>query len=204
MQRRLRRRPRRPRRTYVGSAVCAGCHQGEAKLWTGSHHKLAMDHATDTSVLGDFSGATFEHYGVKSRFFRRDGKFYGRDRRAGRKARRVRNQVHVRRLPLAAISDRISRRAPAGARNRLGQPPEGQGRSAMVPPLSQRGGRSRRHPALDEAQPELEFHVRRMPLDRRAQELRRGEGHVRHHMGRDQRRLRDLSWAGLGACRLGA
>src|SRR5271167_5137247 len=26
-------------------------------------------------VLGDFSGATFEHYGVRSRFFRRDGKF---------------------------------------------------------------------------------------------------------------------------------
>ena len=64
-----------PPLTYVGSAVCAGCHQGEAKLWAGSHHKLAMDRATDMSVLGDFSGATFEHYGVKSRFFRRDGKF---------------------------------------------------------------------------------------------------------------------------------
>ncbi len=34
-----------------------------------------MDHATEKSVLGDFSGATFDHYGVKSRFFRRDGKF---------------------------------------------------------------------------------------------------------------------------------
>ena len=33
-------------------------------------------HATDKSVLGDFSGATFEHYGVKSRFYRRDGKFF--------------------------------------------------------------------------------------------------------------------------------
>ena len=64
-----------PPLTYVGGAVCAGCHQGEAKLWAGSHHKLAMDHASDTSVLGDFSSATFEHYGVKSRFFRRDGKF---------------------------------------------------------------------------------------------------------------------------------
>ena len=60
---------------YVGSAVCAGCHQSEAKLWNGSHHQLAMDHATDKSVLGDFADATFEHYGVKSRFFRRDGKF---------------------------------------------------------------------------------------------------------------------------------
>jgi predicted CXXCH cytochrome family protein len=61
--------------TYVGSAVCAGCHEGEAKLWSGSHHQLAMDHATDKSVLGDFANATFEHYGVKSRFYRRDGKF---------------------------------------------------------------------------------------------------------------------------------
>jgi predicted CXXCH cytochrome family protein len=35
-----------------------------------------MDHATDKSVLGDFSDASFEYYGVKSRFFRRDGKFF--------------------------------------------------------------------------------------------------------------------------------
>ena len=60
---------------YVGSAACAECHPEEAKLWAGSHHKAAMDHATEASVLGDFSGATFEHFGVKSRFYRRDGKF---------------------------------------------------------------------------------------------------------------------------------
>jgi predicted CXXCH cytochrome family protein len=65
-----------PAPTYVGSEACAGCHQPEAKLWNGSHHQLAMDHATEKSVLGDFAGATFEHYGVKSRFFRRDGKFF--------------------------------------------------------------------------------------------------------------------------------
>jgi hypothetical protein len=39
----------------------------------GRCHKLAMDHATDESVLGDFSGATFTHYGVQLRFFRSDG-----------------------------------------------------------------------------------------------------------------------------------
>ena len=60
---------------YVSSETCASCHQDEAKLWSGSHHKLAMDHATEKSVLGDFSGASFEHYGVKSRFFRREEKF---------------------------------------------------------------------------------------------------------------------------------
>ena len=34
-----------------------------------------MGHATDSTVLGDFSNASFEHFGVRSRFFRRDGKF---------------------------------------------------------------------------------------------------------------------------------
>jgi predicted CXXCH cytochrome family protein len=60
---------------FVGTEVCAGCHEAETKLWRTSQHALAMDHATDKSVLGDFSGATFDYYGVHSRFFRKDGKF---------------------------------------------------------------------------------------------------------------------------------
>src|SRR6266851_1621159 len=56
-------------RTWIAASVA------EAKLWRTSQHRLAMDHATDRSVLGDFSGATVEHYGVKSRFFRKDGKY---------------------------------------------------------------------------------------------------------------------------------
>ncbi len=34
-----------------------------------------MAHATDASVLGDFNDASFDNYGLRSRFFRRDGKF---------------------------------------------------------------------------------------------------------------------------------
>jgi predicted CXXCH cytochrome family protein len=34
-----------------------------------------MAHATEKSVLGDFSDVTFDYYGVRSRFFRKDGKF---------------------------------------------------------------------------------------------------------------------------------
>ena len=34
-----------------------------------------MDHASEKSVLGDFSDVSFEYYGVRSRFFRKDGKF---------------------------------------------------------------------------------------------------------------------------------
>ena len=62
--------------TFVGSETCAGCHQAEAELWHGSQHKRAMDHATDKSVLGDFNDASFDYYGVHSRFFRKDGKFF--------------------------------------------------------------------------------------------------------------------------------
>jgi Flp pilus assembly protein TadD len=34
-----------------------------------------MQEATDEAVLGDFHDVSFEHYGVRSTFFRRDGKF---------------------------------------------------------------------------------------------------------------------------------
>ena len=61
---------------FVGSETCASCHEKEALAWRTSHHKLAMDHASDKSVLGDFSGATFTYYGVQSRFFRDGGKFF--------------------------------------------------------------------------------------------------------------------------------
>jgi predicted CXXCH cytochrome family protein len=61
--------------TFVGSETCAGCHRAEAELWRTSQHKHAMDHATEKSVLGDFSDARFDYYGVRSRFFRKDGKF---------------------------------------------------------------------------------------------------------------------------------
>jgi Flp pilus assembly protein TadD len=60
---------------FVGSETCAGCHQSEANLWRSSQHERAMAHATDKSVLGDFNDASFDNYGVRSRFFRKDGKF---------------------------------------------------------------------------------------------------------------------------------
>jgi predicted CXXCH cytochrome family protein len=64
-----------PAAMFVGSEACAGCHRAEADLWRSSQHKHAMDHATEQSVLGDFNNANFDYYGVRSRFFRRDGKF---------------------------------------------------------------------------------------------------------------------------------
>ena len=64
-----------PIAAYVGSDTCAGCHRGEADLWGKSQHKVAMQHATETSVLGDFNDAGFDYFGIHSKFFRRDGKF---------------------------------------------------------------------------------------------------------------------------------
>jgi predicted CXXCH cytochrome family protein len=61
--------------SFVGSEVCAGCHQAQARAWGSSQHKAAMQHATEQTVLGDFKDAGFDYYGVHSRFFRRDGKF---------------------------------------------------------------------------------------------------------------------------------
>jgi Flp pilus assembly protein TadD len=64
-----------PPATFVGAESCGSCHAAEAKSWRGSHHALAMAHASEASVLGDFDNATFEHFGVRSRFFRDSGKY---------------------------------------------------------------------------------------------------------------------------------
>lgn len=61
--------------TFVGSETCAACHKDQASLWHASQHAHAMDHATDKTVLGDFNDASFEAYGVPSRFFKKEGKF---------------------------------------------------------------------------------------------------------------------------------
>ena len=60
---------------YVGSETCATCHRDQAALWHGSQHHHAMAHASDDTVLGDFNDASFDYHGVRSRFFKKDGKF---------------------------------------------------------------------------------------------------------------------------------
>ncbi len=63
---------------YTGASSCADCHQAEYDAWVGSHHDLAMDHATVDTVLGDFDDAAFEHDGVVSAFSRRGDEFWVR------------------------------------------------------------------------------------------------------------------------------
>jgi len=61
---------------YVGAAACGQCHAQAFAAWQGSHHRLAMQEATEQSVLGDFNRRRFSHAGMTSTFFRRDGRFY--------------------------------------------------------------------------------------------------------------------------------
>jgi len=63
---------------FVGAEACAACHETEFAAWQGSHHELAMQEATKVTVLGDFDDSEFEHFGVSSKFFRRDDNFWVR------------------------------------------------------------------------------------------------------------------------------
>ena len=60
---------------FVGTAVCAGCHEDATASWAGSHHDLAMQPADETTVLGDFGDTAFEYAGVNSTFTVRDGRY---------------------------------------------------------------------------------------------------------------------------------
>ncbi|MGR9073494.1 MAG: tetratricopeptide repeat protein [Gammaproteobacteria bacterium] len=65
-------------KSYVGAQACKECHLSEFNAWQGSHHQLAMQHAEQQSVLGDFNDVTFEYNGIKSFFYQRDGQFFVR------------------------------------------------------------------------------------------------------------------------------
>ena len=61
---------------FSGTDACRECHQVEYERWVGSDHDLAMEVATEATVLGDFSGVEATFHGTTSRFFRRDGRYY--------------------------------------------------------------------------------------------------------------------------------
>ncbi len=63
---------------YVGVNACKQCHQDQVAVWSGSHHDLAMQAANQQTVLGDFQDARFQHQGIESVFFKRDGRFFVR------------------------------------------------------------------------------------------------------------------------------
>jgi tetratricopeptide (TPR) repeat protein len=68
---------------FAGRQSCIECHEEEYHSWKGSDHDLAMDTATDETVLGNFNDVTYEHNGFKNRFYKKDGKFYVHTRGKG-------------------------------------------------------------------------------------------------------------------------
>ena len=64
-----------PPLAYVGVASCEECHAEETRRWRGSHHDLAMQSPSPSTVLGDFADARFSYAGVTSRFYRKGGQY---------------------------------------------------------------------------------------------------------------------------------
>ena len=61
---------------WVDETHCQGCHAEQYADWLGSHHQLAMQSATDSTVLGDFDQQSLTTDTETTRFFRRDGGFW--------------------------------------------------------------------------------------------------------------------------------
>ncbi|ANO50526.1 cytochrome c3 family protein [Woeseia oceani] len=60
---------------FAGSDRCASCHENEFAGWQGSDHQLAMQPASNQSVLGNFDGASFDYYTTHATF-EKDGERY--------------------------------------------------------------------------------------------------------------------------------
>ena len=67
-----------PAPTFVGTSTCASCHTEENVRWSRSQHGAAMALANERTVLGDFNHAHLDEAGMRTRFFRRDGKYFVR------------------------------------------------------------------------------------------------------------------------------
>lgn len=61
--------------SYVGEQACKNCHSSQVQQWQGSHHDLAMQLATQDTVLGDFTGVTLKKSGITSTFFKDKQRF---------------------------------------------------------------------------------------------------------------------------------
>lgn len=64
--------------SFVGSKQCASCHKGMYEKGEGSHHDLAMDVATQDSVLGDFNNTIFTdpYTSFTTRFYKEQEAFF--------------------------------------------------------------------------------------------------------------------------------
>lgn len=60
---------------YVGDEQCASCHKNVLETWTGSDHDLAMQEATDKTVLGNFNDVQITLDGIRYVFSKKDSDF---------------------------------------------------------------------------------------------------------------------------------
>ncbi|MEX2529680.1 MAG: tetratricopeptide repeat protein [Gemmatimonadota bacterium] len=70
--------PASPAAVFVGAESCIGCHVEEGERWRGSHHALAMQEASEATVLGDFHGDTLQLGGETYLPFRRGEAYFVR------------------------------------------------------------------------------------------------------------------------------
>lgn len=61
---------------FIDEQQCIGCHATQVTAWQGSHHQLAMQTATEQSVLGNFKAVTYKAEQEATRFFRKGGEFW--------------------------------------------------------------------------------------------------------------------------------
>lgn len=61
---------------WVDETVCQNCHSEQYADWLGSHHQLAMQRATESTVLGNFDQQSLTTDTEISRFLRRDDGFW--------------------------------------------------------------------------------------------------------------------------------
>ena len=189
--------------TFVGREACKGCHAGEYERWKGSHHDLAMQEVTDETVLGDFGSRTFTHFGVTSTFYKRDGKYFVKTDGPDGKLHDYPIAYTFGVYPLQQYLIAF----PGGRYQALNvvwdTRPKKDGGQRWFHLYPKEAVPARRPPPLDGAVPELELHVRRVPLDEREERISRRREALRNHVFRDRRLLRGLPRAGLGARGLG-
>ena len=58
---------------YVGSEQCKTCHSEIHNSWSQSHHGLAMQKATDETVLGNFNNFEFRYFDEENLFYKKNG-----------------------------------------------------------------------------------------------------------------------------------
>ncbi len=145
-------RSRPSRSPTSGVRSCEECHAEETRRWRGSHHDLAMQKADERTVLGDFARRALRPRRPRPRASsaRTGGYFVRTDGPDGRPAD----------FPVAYVFGLVPLQQylvelPGGRYQalvrRLGQPAEGGGRAALVPPLPGRACRPPGRAPLDEA-----------------------------------------------------